>query len=192
MATESLFEKLNYAKAYRQTRLDAANWVLARPQTIRELLEYCFKTEDPISYKAAWILEFVCLEKLELLYEHLDYFFENLPIIYRDQALRPMAKICKMIATAYYIKKDQVLLKLLKPNHMETMTACCFDWLITDQRVACEAFAMDALYYLGTEIDWIHPELKTIIEANIHEKSAGYKSHGKKILTQITKFRYIN
>lgn len=190
MASETLYEKLNYAKAYRQTRLDIADWVLTRPQSINELLEYCFKTEDSISYKAAWILEFVCLEKLELLYEHLDYFFENLPKVKRDQALRPMAKICKMITKAYYKKKDKALLKVLKPEHKEIITELCFDWLITNKKVACEVYAMDTLYYLGTEIDWIHSELKTIIETNIHQKSPGYKAHGKQILALITKFRY--
>jgi hypothetical protein len=190
MASETLYEKLNYTKAYRKTRQDVADWVIARPQYIGELLEYCFNIKEPVSYKAAWILEFVCIEKLELLYEHLDYFFANLPKVNRDQALRPLAKVCKMITEAYYKKKDEILLKVLKPEHKQVMTELCFDWLITNQKVACEVYAMDTLYYLGMEIDWIHSELKTIIETNIHQKSPGYKAHGKQILALIKKYRY--
>ena len=75
----------------------------------------------------------------------------------------------------------------LTMKHKEIMTECGFDWLITNQKVACEAYSIHALYLLGTEIDWIHPELKTIIEQNIHQKSAGYKSQGRKILEKIKK-----
>ncbi|WP_121907055.1 hypothetical protein [Ulvibacter antarcticus] len=78
MASETLSEKLNITKAYRQTRLDVANWVLDRPETFSELLKHCFNVKDEISYKAAWILEFVCLERLELLFPHLDYYFKSL------------------------------------------------------------------------------------------------------------------
>ena len=65
------------------------------------------------------------------------------------------------------------------------MAECCFDWLISDQKVACQVRAMTSLYYLGTEFNWIHPELKTIIEQNIHQGSAGYKARGKKIIQLI-------
>jgi hypothetical protein len=49
---------------------------------------------------------------------------------------------------------------------------------------------MSALYYLGQDSDWIHTELKTIIEANIHQRSPAYTSRGKKVIAQITKFRH--
>jgi hypothetical protein len=124
---------------------------------------------------------------MELLYPHLDYYFLNIPKVHRDQALRPLAKICEKLCTAYYKNNDLQLKSVLKPSHKETMIECCFDWLITNQKVACEVYAMQSLYFLGTEQDWIHPELKTIIESNIHQKSAGYKSKGKYILKLIQK-----
>ncbi len=89
---------------------------------------------------------------------------------------------------AYYKTKDPVIIKAILPKHKETITECCFDWMITDQKVACKVYSMLALYFLGTEFDWIHPELKTIIEANIYEGSAAYKARGKYTLAQIQKF----
>ncbi|MFT5750175.1 MAG: hypothetical protein ACI93S_001451, partial [Ancylomarina sp.] len=89
-----------------------------------------------------------------------------------------------------YKANNTELKKELKDSHRKTMTSCCFDWLITNQRVACEVYAMSALYYLGTDSDWIHAELKTIIEANIHRRSAAYKSRGTKVLAQIVKLRH--
>jgi hypothetical protein len=67
------------------------------------------------------------------------------------------------------------------------MTECCFDWLISKQKVACKVFGMTALFYLGTEFDWIHPELKAIISENIHENSPAYRARGKHVLKKISK-----
>lgn len=187
MADSGLYEKISYEKAYRENRLGGALWVLDHPETLPELLTYCFKHDDIISYKALWVLEFVCLKDLELLYPHLDTFFENLPGAYRDQALRPLSHICEMLALRYYKKKDPVLGDAFSATHKEVMIECSFDWLITDQKIACQARAMLALYYLGTEFDWVHPELALILERNIHTGSPGYKSRGKKILGKIRK-----
>lgn len=190
MASETLFEKLNYTSARRKSRLNISNWVLSKPEVIPELLEYCFHIKEDISYKACWTLEFVCLEKVELLFPYLDFYFENLPKVYKDQALRPLAKICELLAVQYYKVNNTELIKILKDSNRKIMTSCCFDWLITNQRVACEVYAMSALYYLGTETDWVHSELKTILEANMHQRSAAYKSRAKKVLAQIANFRY--
>jgi len=184
---ETLYEKLNNTKAYRQTRLDVAHWVLERPETITSLLDFCFEVDTKISYKAAWILEFVCIERLELLYPHLDSYFENLPKVYRDQALRPLAKICEMLTKAYYKEKNPLALQFLNASHKEQMTSLCFDWLITDQKVAAKVYAMTALYFLGTEYDWIHPELESIIRQHIYDAMPAYKSRGKYVLKQLAK-----
>ncbi|WP_121907056.1 hypothetical protein [Ulvibacter antarcticus] len=93
-----------------------------------------------------------------------------------------------MIAITYFKKKDPKLRILLSKQHKEIMTECCFDWLITDQKVACEVYAMHSLYFLGTESDWILPELQTIIVANIHQRSPAYKARGKYVLEKIEKF----
>ncbi|GHC52717.1 hypothetical protein [Ulvibacter litoralis] len=191
MASEALLEKLNYTKAYRKTRLEVAHWVLEHPETLPELLEHCFTVKDDISYKAAWILEFVCIENLSLLYPYLDIYFEKLPTVYKDQAVRPLAKICEFLTTTYYKKKDAEIQKVLSEKHKETIVECCFDWLISNQKVACEVYAMQSLYYLGTEKDWIHSELITIIQANTHQRTHAYKARGKHILKQIEKLKSI-
>lgn len=188
MASEELYKKLSYQRAYRQTRLDIAQWVMDHPETFPELLNYCFQKDDEISYRATWILEFVCLADLNYLVPHFDVFFKHLPTIYKDQAVRPLAKICEKLMVAYYKTKDPVIIKAIQKKHKETITECCFDWMITDQKVACKVYSMLALYFLGTEFDWIHPELKTIIKANIYEGSAAYKARGKYTLAQIKKF----
>ena len=187
--SEILAKKLDFPRAYRSTRLEVANWVLDHPTTFPDLLGYCFNTQLSFSHKAAWILELVCIENLALLLPYLDEFFSKIPKIKKDQAIRPFSKICMMLATAYYKKKDPQVIHFLKPSYKTTMTEYCFDWLITDQKVAAEAYSMNALYLLGTEIDWIHSELKIILEQNINSKTAAYKSRGKITLKEIEKYR---
>ena len=161
------------------------------PEYFHDLLDFCFKTELNIAHKAAWILEIVCEEQLELLLPHLDWFFEDIPNVKKDQAVRPLSKICLMLAKKFYKKKDPKVVMALSNKHKEIMAECCFDWLITDQKVACEAYSMHVLYLLGSEIDWIHPELKTIIEQNIHQKSSGYRAQGRKIIGRMMKDKLI-
>lgn len=188
--SSELYEHINYDKAYRKNRLDAAHWVLAHPETFPELLGHCFaESQGDLSHKASWVLEFVCLDELSLLYPHFDLFFENIPLIKKDQSLRPMAHLCELLALRYYKKKDSNLLPLFSEKHKTVMIECSFDWLITDQKVACQVRAMTALYYLGTEFDWIHPELIQIIEQNIHSGSGAYKARGRHTLSAITRFR---
>ncbi len=191
MASSELFEKINYKKAYRKNRLGAAQWVLAHPDTFEELLEYCFGNNKELATKATWALEFIAREQLEMLFPYLDKFFKNLPEVKGHGALRACALISELICIELYLKKSQVLGDLFTREHKEILTECAFDWMITDQKVACQARAMTVLYFLGTEYDWIHPELQQIIENNIHKGSAGYKSRGRHTMNRIREFRKI-
>ena len=183
-----LTSTLTILKAYRQSRLDLAQWVLKNPESFPELLALCFNVSSDTSYKATWILEFVCAEQLSLLYPHLDEFFTKLPLTKKDQALRPLAKICQMLAISYYKDKDEALINTITSKHKQQWVDCIFDWFITDQKVACKVYVMTSLVYLGTEFDWIHPELKSIILQHTHDEQPAYKARGKSVLKQIEKF----
>lgn len=183
--TSGLFEHINYDKAYRKNRMAAAEWVMAHPETFGELLQFCFHPDEKLATKATWVFEFICRKDLSMVYLHLDFLFDHLHQARGHGALRSMSFMCELLTIAYYKKKDPILGDAFTSRHKEIMTEHCFDWMISKQKVACQARAMTALYYLGTEIDWIHPELQIIIEQNMHHGSAGYKSRGGHILSQI-------
>ncbi|MDT0554721.1 hypothetical protein [Patiriisocius hiemis] len=188
MNNSALYKHISYDKAYRKNRLNAANWVLENPETIKELLQYCFHEDQTLATKATWVLEFVFRKNIKELYPFLNYIFKNLSTAKSDGQLRSLGLFCEMITIAYYKEKEAGILKLLKPNHKKIITECCFDWMITNQKVACQARAMTALQFLGTEYDWIHPELQQIIIQNMSSGSAGYKARGKQTLAYIEKF----
>lgn len=182
-----LEEKLNYTKAYRKTRLEVAHWVLDNPEIFPDLLDFCYDLKSDISYKSCWILEFVVKENLSLLYPEIDRFCDQLEHITRDQSLRPMAKICEMLVDAYYKKKSPVIKQVLTQKHKEQITANCFDWLITDQKVACKAYSISSLYALGTEFEWIHPELEIILREGYNKHTAAFKARARQYLTKLEK-----
>lgn len=190
MSSSELLKYIDYPTALRKNRMRAAHWVLAHPDSLLELMDYCFyDSRGELSHKAAWVLEFVCLEDLSMLYPFLDVFFGRLPDVKKDQSVRALAHICEVLAIQHYKKEDPNLTEVFSEKHKTIMIECCLDWLISDQKVACQVRAMTALYYLGTEFDWIHPELKQIIEQHIHSGSAGYKARGRQTLEKIRNWR---
>lgn len=184
----SLLSQISFDNASRENRMNAAQWVLNHPDSLPELIAYAFKNEPELSNKANWTLEFVCLENLEMLYPHLDYFFDHLSYVKDNSSVRPLAHICEILCLKYYTEKNELLTSLFSKTHKSKMTECCFDWLLTEKKVACQVRAMLCLFYLGTENRWIHNELKALLQKNVPKGSAGYQARGKKILQMIKGF----
>ncbi|MEN8187650.1 MAG: adenylosuccinate lyase [Bacteroidota bacterium] len=187
MNKNDLIKELRTIKnAMRIYRDKSADFVLSHPETLPYLLEIIFENpKDRISVKASWILELVCLKNPLLIAPHLDYFTDNLQKISHESALRSLSKICMFISKAYYLKKENDLIDMLTINHKEKIIELSFDWMIDNQRVAIQVYAMDTLFLMGTEFDWIHPELKITLQQNISKGSKGYKAHAKMILSKI-------
>ncbi len=175
-------QQLRQLKAYRKDREVLARYILDHPQYFEILFDNCFKIDDDISYKAAWILEMVCLKNIKILVPFLDRFFNSLPKVYKQQAVRPLAKICEELTIAVYKKQDIGLQKVITKNHREQLTEICFDWLIGQKKVAVKAYAMKCLYLLGKEFKWIHPELKIILDKDFHHQQPAFKARARYIL----------
>lgn len=180
-----LEEKLTELNKDKLKRQQTVSWILRnKPHYVRETLQWCFHNDSEHLIKACWILEDVLARRPELFFKYMRIFFERLPLINNDSALRSCAKICKSLCYKHYMLKYTYLRDILRKEQREIMTACCFQWLLTDQKVACQAPAMDALYYLGQDKsrDWVYPELKNILLRDAPNKSAGYQARAWKVL----------
>lgn len=189
MTQQDFIKQLDYIKPHRDKRLNVATWVIDHPEFMKDLVQIAF---DPVHEKrmqALWGLEFVCRFRLELFYPFLPEFFDHLPKAKGDNVLRAISYICEVITIACYKKEDPLLDSAFTEDQKKLMTEYCFDWLITDQKVACQVRAMTALSYLGTEFPWIHPELLQILEQSMHHGSAGYKARGRHSLELIAKLK---
>lgn len=181
-------ELQNLGNAGKDNRQRVSNIVLENKELFEPLLEVTFQFDQPISVKAAWVLEWICTHhQLNWMIPHLTFFTENLKNLTFDSAIRPCAKICEHLANAYYSKKDNELKSKLNNEHIQAIIETGFDWLITPQKIAVRAYTMNTLYLFGLENDWVHPELKHLIETKIIHESKGTKARGKHILNLIEK-----
>ncbi|MBQ0734299.1 adenylosuccinate lyase [Aquimarina celericrescens] len=181
----ALVDILNTVDHSREKRNYFANLILDNPQSLPELLSICEKVDDEISCKASWALEYLCKKNLTAILPYLDQIIGITSKVYQHPSVRPMAKIFECLIIAYYQKKSNEVNKYLTQTHREKITEICFDWLITDQKVAPQAYSMTTLYLLGTEFDWVHPELKIILENNYNMGSAAYKARSRMILKKL-------
>ena len=178
-----LQKKLDYVNAYRENRLKVAQDILENPLLFNELISICFSPEDKNNHKACWILEFVSYEELLWLQPHLDFFCSNLKVLKDESSLRPVAKVVQLLVKSHY-KKGENCIKLSEENLQDCIEAS-FDWLITDVKVATKAYSIRTLYILGNHYDWIHPELKVIIDKDFGDHSAAYKAVAKEVLKKM-------
>lgn len=178
----------NMGNAKRENRQRVANIVLENQNLFIDLVSLTFKVDEKISVKAAWILEWICTHHhLDWMTPHLEDFSKKIATLKFDSAIRPCAKICEHLAEAYFSKKENPIKKLLNTEHITNIVETGFDWLITPQKIAVRAYTMNTLYLFGLENDWIHPELKHIIQTKIIHESKGTKARGKHILALIEK-----
>lgn len=187
MTKTELHKELSYVNHSRENRRKYAQIVINNPELLPQVLDILFEVDHKISARAAWLFEFVAREKLDSILPYLDRFTEEMPKVYRDSAVRPVAKVCEYLIEAYYSKDEHLTKKKLRPLHKERIIEISFDYLITDQKIAAKAYSMNSLYLLGQDYDWIHPELVTILEAGYHEGSAGFKARARCLLKKIKK-----
>tara|TARA_R110002072_G_scaffold25174_4_gene84614 strand:+ start:3224 stop:3811 length:588 start_codon:yes stop_codon:yes gene_type:complete len=184
-----LTEQLNNMEnPKRENRQRVANIVLENQNLFKDLVTLTFKVDDKTSIKAAWILEWICTHHhLKWMIPHLDEFSNNISTLKFDSAIRPCAKICEHFANAFYASKENEIKQNLTNTQIDKIVSCGFDWLITPQKIAVRAYTMNTLYLFGLNRDWIHSELKHLIETKIIHESKGCKARGKHILQLIAK-----
>ena len=187
MTTEELYEELNYVNHSREKRLYYAKLVIDNPELVPKLLDILFKVDDKVSCRAAWVFEFMCGEKLEAIIPFLDRFTSNIHKVHLDSAVRPIAKVCEYLIKAYYSKNEPLFETALNPTHRERIIEVCFDYMINDEKIAPKAYAMNSLFLLGQDYDWIHPELALILERDYQMQSSGFKARARHILKKIKK-----
>ncbi|TBN04751.1 adenylosuccinate lyase [Hyunsoonleella flava] len=187
MTTAELYKELNYVNHSREKRLYYANLVIEHPELVPKLLDILFMVDDKTSTRAAWVLEFMCSNKLEAIIPYLDTFTSNIKKVHLDSAVRPVAKICELLAKAYASKEDNVIKHHLTEVHKEHIIETCFDYMINDEKVAPKAYSMNTLFLFGKGYDWVYPELVLILERDFHSQSAAFKARARHILKKIKK-----
>lgn len=183
----SLYLTLENLKAYRKDRLEVAYTVIQNPDLMEVLLACCAQVDDSISYKAAWVLEMVFLENPAAFSPYIDRFFEILPYLKHNSAIRPFGKIGSILTEIFYSRENHPIKELISESQRKLLAETSFDLLLSDKNTAAKAYAMQTLYELGTEFDWIHPDLQALIEQNYPHELPAYRARARMVLKSLQK-----
>lgn len=180
MNKNELILELNKVNGLRENRMRVAQIVIADIALIPLLIKIVFDLEKIVSVRASWILEFIVKENWKLLLPYLETFSKEVKNV--TDSVRSMAKIIQLIVEQH--NKSTFLSEIQKERFIETS----FDWIISKHKVAIKAYTMRTLFLLGKENEWVHGELKIIIQENMHLESSAYKARGRITLKQIKQF----
>lgn len=181
---ETFYKNIQQSSAHRSSRDFISNIVIKNPELLSDLMELLLNTKDKNHHKACWVSELIFEKHIDLLSPYLDIFCQTLSAYSNESALRSISKIC-LFSANFHTKKLKSKQKFLTENHLELMTEACFDWLISDKKVATKAYAMRALFQFGKLQEWVYPELKVILEQQYSSGSAGFQFASKEILGKI-------
>lgn len=183
MTPSLLHKELVYVNHSLENRNHFTNIVLNNPNLIPKIMEIMFDVEDKVSYRAAWLFEFIARKNINAVLPYIDDFTSKMNTVTKDSAVRPIAKVCEYLVEAYYHNSN---IRVDLSHDMKVrIIEVCFDYLITSQKVAPQVYAMNALYLLGKEYSWIHPELIAIINRNFSNGSKGYQAKSRHILKKL-------
>ncbi len=86
MTAEQLYEELKYVNHSRENRLKYAHIIIDNPELIPKVLDILFQVNDKRSARAAWLLEFVARDQLELILPYLDRITSEMHVVHLDSA----------------------------------------------------------------------------------------------------------
>jgi hypothetical protein len=95
-----------------------------------------------------------------------------------------MSKI-SLFLSKEHLKQMKSGNNFLRDHQLQLLTEACFDWLITDVKVATKVYAMRALFEFGTIQEWVLPQLKSILEKDYGSHTAAYHSASKALLRKM-------
>jgi len=179
---QHLLDSVNHSL---EKRKEMSTLALNDNSLMEPLMSIAFDIDDNVSCKSCWVIEYTVKQKRELLFPHIDFFIDNIQRVIHDSSIRPCAKICEILIKDYFSKTKNSTQKVLTQQHLESITTACFDWLIGEHKVAAKAYSMTSLLLLGRKFDWIHPELKMVLEQNYESGSAAYKARARMTLAKL-------
>ena len=179
-----LYQRIANSSAHTQNRIDNGTFMVQNPHLLQDLITFSFDVKDKLHIRACCILEKVFELQIALSFPNLDFICENLCQLKNDSAIRSLSRFIMLLV------QDNAKKKHLTEYQLEKITEVCFDWLISDIRIAPKVHAIYTLFELGKAQNWIHPELKIILEQDSAKHSAGYKVASRETLRKISQHKF--
>jgi len=169
----SLEDLLMVETSRRNTDL-VADLVYQDPSIFNELISVYLRAEEPVSRRAAWIVDTVSEKLPELLKPFIPDIIAQLPGFSHDGLKRHSLRML----TRYNIGE----------NESGHLISYCFDILSKPlESIAVKVHAMEILYRMSCQEPDLKNELAETIEWRMEEESAGFRNRGMKILKHLYK-----
>ena len=149
------------------------NWVGNSQQRFDELFGLFLNEEYRITQRAAWPMSICVRANPIFIKKHWKKFIDNLkkPDLH-DAVKRNSVRFLQTIE--------------IPKKHQGALMNICFKFLESPtEALAIKVFSMSVLGNLAKLYPEIKPELKLLIEEQLPDQSAGFKSRAKKVLKQI-------
>lgn len=148
--------------------------VIKSESHFRTLLQLVLHETDPLAWRAAWILDGSDEFKPGLARKHISHIVNALPELESKGTLRSLLRLL----SRYEIpEQEQGLLIDL-----------CFSYLVSElYPVAVKVHAMQIIYLHVLIYPELKDELLAVIEDQIANNSAGFKSRGRRLIKQMEK-----
>ncbi|WP_067036340.1 hypothetical protein [Allomuricauda sp. CP2A] len=185
MTKEELHISLKSGRLSKADVDQLVNKLVKYPDLVGELLEAILLEEQEGTFNASWTFRHLMQKKLDYLLPFFNEFTELLGSLKSEATIRAVACVCEMVCVAYFKKKDPAFQKVVSDEQLEKIMTACFDWLISDMNMAPKVFSMTSLYYLGLKFDWVHPQLRLILEDTYASGTTGYQNRAKKTLDKL-------
>jgi hypothetical protein len=179
-----LYQRIENSSAHTQNRIDNGTFIVQNSHLLEDLIAVSFSVDNKIHIRACCILEKALELQLDLISPHLDSVCDKIAWLKNDSAVRSISRFIMLMVQDNTRKSNQNQ-NYLTENQLQKITENCFDWLISDLKIASKVYAMYTLYELGKTQDWIFPELKTILEQDTAKHSAGYKAAARETLKKL-------
>jgi len=171
--TFPMLEDLLMSEMSRRNTDLVAGVILQKPELTEELFQVYFRNEEPVSRRAAWVLDTVTEKSPQLLKGRIDRMAETLSLFTHNGLKR---HTLRMLARS----------PLPGRNQIGPLIDLCFNWLLSPTvAVATKIYCMDLLYRISEIEPEIKPELAGSIEWRLNEEFPGFRSHGKKMLKKL-------
>src|SRR5690606_2212205 len=148
--------------------------------TVAGLLAYSYHPDNQVSFRAAWLLEHICIKDPAIIAPIYNTFINRLAAQKHWGTIRSYTKIAMLVTkrkTAIPHTKEQE----------EIVIEQCFNWLINIRcPVAVVVNCLDILYNLRKKNPWLEEELKAQIQHLLKNPSPALASRANKILKRIS------
>jgi hypothetical protein len=152
-----------------------AEMIFQKEELFDELFRIYLRNEEPVSRRAAWVIDAVTEKLPALLTDKIDIMAEAPPSFNHNGLKRH---------TLHILSRSP----LPAQKHSGFLINLCFGWLVSPvEAVATKIYCMELLYRFSEGEPDIKQELVNSIEWRLYEEPPGFRSRGVKVLKKLYK-----